>query len=78
MVCLKVSILQDKRVVNINDGKDLGNIVDLEINDAGEILYFYSLPKRSIFKIFASNKEVAFKVKDIKRIGEDVILVELD
>ena len=35
----------------IKDGKNLGNITDLEINENGEILNFYSMPKRFIFKI---------------------------
>ena len=75
---MKISDLQDKRVINIKDGKDLGNIIDLEINEIGEILSFYSLPKKSIFKIFSSNKEAVFTIKDIKKIGQDVILVEID
>ena len=75
---MKISDLQDKRVININDGKDLGHIIDLEINDKGEVINFYSLPKRNILKIFSSNKESIFTIKDIRKIGEDVILVELD
>ena len=58
--------------------KNLGNITDLEINELGEVLTFYTMPKRSIFRIFSSNKETIFTIKDIKKIGEDVILVELD
>ncbi len=75
---MKISDLQDKTIINIKDGKNLGNITDLEINENGEILNFYSMPKRFIFKIFSSNKETIFKMSNIKKIGHDVILVELD
>ena len=75
---MKISDLQDKKIINITDGKDLGNITDLEINDKGEVLIFYSMQKRSIFRLFTSNKETTFTMKNIKKIGEDVILVELD
>ena len=75
---MKISDLQDKTIVNIKDGKNLGHITDLEINEIGEVLTFYAMPKRTIFRIFSSNKESLFTIKHIKKIGEDVILVELD
>ena len=67
---MKISDLQDKKIINITDGRDLGNITDLEINELGEVLTFYTMPKRSIFRIFSSNKETLFTIKDIKKIGE--------
>ena len=75
---MKISDLQDKTIINIKDGKNLGNIIDLEINDKGEILNFFAIPKRTIFRLFISNKETVFKINNITKIGEDVILVELD
>lgn len=75
---MKISDLQDKTVININDGKNLGNIVDLEIDNNGQILNFTSIPRRHIFRLFLSNKETIFKMTDIKKIGEDVILVEIN
>ena len=75
---MKISDLQDKTIINIKDGKNLGNIIDLEINDKGEILNFFAIPKRTIFRLFVSNKETVFKINNINKIGEDVILVELD
>ena len=75
---MKISDLQDKTVINVNDGKNLGNIVDLEIDNNGQILNFTSIPRRHIFRLFLSNKETIFKMTDIKKIGEDVILVEIN
>ena len=75
---MKISDLQDKEIINIKDGKNLGNIVDLEINEKGEILYFFAMPKRTIFRLFVSSKESMFTINNINKIGEDVILVELE
>lgn len=75
---MKISDLQDKTIININNGKELGKISDLEIDDKGVILYYHALYKKSIFNIFNSNEEFIFRTSDIKKIGEDVILVQID
>ena len=75
---MKISDLQDKNVINIKDGKNLGYITDLEINEKGEVLNFFAMPKRTLFRLFISNKESIFNMNNINKIGEDVILVELD
>ena len=75
---MKISDLQDKTIININNGKELGKISDLEIDNNGVIINYYALSKKGIFNIFNSNEEIIFKTKDIKKIGEDVILVHID
>lgn len=75
---MKISDLQDKSIINISDGRNIGRISDLDIDSEGKIINFYALPKRYLFKFFLSNKETMFKITDIKKIGEDVILVQLD
>ena len=75
---MKISDLQYKTIINVNDGKEIGKITDLEINNEGLIINYYATTKKSFFNIFSSNKETIFKTNDIKKIGEDVILVELD
>lgn len=75
---MKISDLQDKTIININNGKQLGKISDLEIDSNGLIINYYALTKKSIFNIFNSNEETIFKTSDIKKIGEDVILVQID
>ena len=75
---MKISELQNKTIININNGKNIGKITDLELNEEGKILNFYVLPKRIFFNLFLTNKEITFKLNDIKKIGEDVILVEID
>jgi len=75
---MKISDLQYKTIININDGKEIGKITDLEIDNNGLIINYYAMPKRNIFNIFSSNREIIFKTSDIKKIGEDVILVQID
>lgn len=75
---MKISDLQDKTIINIKDGKNVGKITDLEIDNNGNIINFYAMNKRSIFNLFSSNTEFIFTINNIKKIGEDVILVEID
>lgn len=75
---MKMSDLQYKTIININDGKEIGRISDLEIDENGIIINYFAMPKRTLFNIFSSNKETNFTTKDIKKIGKDVILVQID
>ena len=75
---MKISDLQDKSIININDGSNIGKISDLEINEQGLVTNFYAIQSKFFLKLFSSNKETVFKMEDIKKIGEDVILVQID
>lgn len=67
---------KQKEVININDGKILGFVVDVQANfEKGEI---HSIIVAKTGKIFNNSKNnVSIQWKDIKKIGEDVILVEI-
>lgn len=74
---MHLSDLQTKDVVNINDGKKIGRIIDAAINDAG-IIEYLSIEKRGSLKnLFNKDNETTITFKQIKRIGEDVILVDI-
>lgn len=73
---MRVSDLQIKDVVSVLDGKRLGRIVDIELDDKGLINYFVVEPRR-FFRFFGSDQEVNINMNQIKKIGEDVILVEI-
>lgn len=73
---MNLSELQQKDIINIFDGRKLGRIVDASVNDTGLIIHFTIEPKR-FFRIFSSKEEVDITFNQIKKIGEDVILVEL-
>ncbi len=73
---MRLADLQRKDVVSIKDGRRLGRIVDVEINSVGTIEYFVVEPKR-FFRFFGSSEESTVSFKQITKIGEDVILVDL-
>ena len=72
---MRVSDLQIKDVVNMKDGKKLGRIIDIDIEPNGTINYFVVL-ERHFFRFFKNREEVNIYINQIKKIGEDVILVD--
>lgn len=74
---MHLSELQSKDIVNIIDGKKIGKIIDVVVND-GKIYNLIIEPKRFFLNIFKRNDEVSIKWEAIEKIGEDVILIKLD
>ena len=74
MICLRLSELQSKKIVNINSGSNVGNIIDINISVDGVI---QSLVIDQGKNFFSLNRESDFRIewKDIVKIGEDVILI---
>ena len=72
---LRLSDLQNKKIININSGKSIGNIMDIEVLDTGKI---ESLIIEQGKNIFSLNRESEIRLywNDIVKIGEDVILVQ--
>lgn len=71
---MRLSELQAKKIISILSGKNIGNIIDVEINDSGNI---DSLIIEQGKNFFSLNRESDVKVSwdEITKIGEDVILV---
>jgi YlmC/YmxH family sporulation protein len=73
---VKISEFQIKDVVNVADGKRLGNIGDIEINlSTGKIEAVVISGSGRVLGIFGKENEVVIPWKNIIKIGEDVILV---
>jgi len=73
---LKVSDFQIKDVVNVSDGKRLGNIDDIDINlDTGKIESVIIGGVGRVLGFFGKEEEVVIPWQNILKIGEDVILV---
>lgn len=69
-----LSELQNKDIVSIRNGKKIGNIVDISINNEG---YISGLIIQKVkFSLFRGNNDEEIKWNQIKKIGEDVILVD--
>lgn len=74
---MRLSDLQLKMVINIEDGKHLGVITDADITPDGNINYFIVMQKHFFKRLFKNDNEVSVTIKQIVKIGEDVILVDL-
>ena len=74
---MKLSDLQEKDVVNVNDGRNIGKIIDAQIDESGKINYLVVDSKKGIRSFFSSYQELTITFDKIKRIGTDVILVDL-
>ena len=74
MIYSRLSELQSKKIVNINSGSNVGNIIDINISGDGVI---QSLVIDQGKNFFSLNRESDFRIewKDIVKIGEDVILI---
>ena len=72
---MNLSEFQNKDVINIKDGKKIGNIVDCKVDlENGLIIGFLIEPIRGVFS-FRGNNKIEIEYKNISKIGEDVILV---
>lgn len=74
---MRLSDLQNKDVVNVLDGKKIGNIIDISINQEGVTTGLIVEKYKFLVSMFTSNKEIEIKWNQIEKIGEDVILVNI-
>lgn len=71
-----LSDLQNKTLINVNDGKNIGNIVDIKMDDkTGNIISLIIEPNKKGFSFSSKNNISEIKWENINKIGEDVILV---
>lgn len=74
---MRLSDLQTKNIINVNDGKNIGTIIDANINDDGIINTLIIEQNKNLFSL---NRESDIEVnwKDITKIGTDVILIKIN
>lgn len=77
VICMRLSEIQNKDVINIDDGKKIGNIIDINIDMEGVLNSLIVEKSKFIISKFSNNGEIEVKWSNIKKIGEDVILVNL-
>jgi YlmC/YmxH family sporulation protein len=76
---VKISDFQTKDVINIVDGKKLGQVSDLELDLHHGRIESIVVPNQSrFFGMFGGNTEVIIPWKNIVKIGLDVVLVKLE
>ena len=74
---MRLSELQNKTIINLIDGKNIGNIIDLKIDEKGNTVGLIVEKHRFFISYFTSKKEFSIKWDQIEKIGEDVILVRV-
>lgn len=74
---MRLSELQNKTVINLVDGKNIGNIIDLSIDASGKAIGLIVEKHKFLISYFSSQKEFSIKWEQIEKIGEDVILVRV-
>lgn len=75
---VKISDLRMREVINVMNGKRLGLIKDIEIDlEAGRIKSVVLPGNGKVLGFFGKNDDVVVPWQKIKKLGMDVILVEL-
>ncbi|MBM7715590.1 YlmC/YmxH family sporulation protein [Siminovitchia sp. FSL H7-0308] len=73
---VRISEFQLKDVVNVTDGRKLGNIGDIDINlDTGKIESIIISQTGKLLGFFGKEDEIIIPWNQIIKIGTDVILV---
>ena len=68
-----------KEVINITDGKRLGFVQDVTADLESGVITSIIVPGSSKFlNLFAENNDIVIPWQNIKCIGEDIILVEIN
>jgi len=71
--------MREKEVINIRDGSRLGFIYDFEIDLDKGVVNSIVLPGQGrILGLFGRSNDLIIDWKNIIRIGQDIILVDLD
>ena len=74
---IKTSELRQREVINIIDGKRLGFVADLDIDlDLGKIRAIIVPGANYFFSFFSRHDDYIIPWEHIRKIGQDVILVE--
>ena len=74
---MHLSDLQGKDIVNVNDGTKIGSIIDVIIDNNVSIVSMIVQGNKFFSNLFSSKNDVEIKWEQIKKIGEDVILVNI-
>lgn len=73
---MRLSDLQNKDVINLSDGKMIGNIIDISIDLNGKMNALIVEKSKFLISMFTTKDEIEIKWDQIEKIGEDVILVK--
>lgn len=72
-----MSDLQSKDIVSTKDGRRIGRIVDLVVDERGVIEYLIVEPTKFLKRYISFTSETNIRFDNIIKFGSDVILVDL-
>lgn len=76
---MRLSDLQSKDIVSITTGKNIGSIIDVNINQSsGAIESLVIESTKGFFSSFNKEADTLISWNNIEKIGEDVILVHIN
>ena len=67
--------IREKEVINIFDGKKLGHIIDIVFDSASGQVQGVVVP--GIKKFMRKSEDIFVPISNLKKIGEDVLLIRL-
>ncbi len=76
-----LSELGGKEIVNLNNGERLGIIADTDIvvdKKTGKIISLLIPDGKLQFKLFGNSREMEIPWQAIRKIGQDMIIIELE
>lgn len=74
---VKISELKQREVININDGKRLGIVYDVEIDmEQGKVDALVIPGTGRVMGLFSRESDIVVSWESIRKIGTDVILID--
>ncbi len=71
--------IKQKEVINVSDGRRLGFVSDVDLNLEEGVIESIIIPGESrLFGFMGKDNEMIISWSKVKKIGEDIILVDLD
>lgn len=75
----RVGELQKKEVINLVNGRRLGFVYDVEVDlEQGKVVSVIVPGQNRFFRLFWKYEELVISFDQIKKIGDDIILVEME
>ena len=71
--------MRQKEIINVKDGKRYGFIADVDIDEkTGKLKKIIVPANTKVLGIFGKESEYSIDWSDIKQIGDDIILIDVD
>ncbi|MFC4023102.1 YlmC/YmxH family sporulation protein [Oceanobacillus longus] len=72
--------MSDKEIINVNEGTRMGILgqTDLEIDEVTGQIESFIIPNYKWFGLVKEGEETKIRWNSIKKIGEDMIMIETD